>query len=166
MWTVSAAPQAFLQLKGFNSTVQASKLTVRITTQAAIPTNGKHGAFGYAVLTGGFSRVLILVTHLGINDSKFVRVGGFHTHVLDLMEPSANCAGHTAEVNLASAKMANFDPGFQFAIRGNSAVIGGVPASALKGSRVEGVAAFTVKPVFNGKKLTDLCVDVVSKLPK
>ncbi len=161
-----AAPKGYLQLSSFAPAVKNARLTIGITTKTAIPTTGREQAFGYAVFTGGFSRVLVLVTHLGITDSKTVGLGGFHTHVLDLKNASAKCSGHAAEVDLASGKRPNFDPGYRFALTGNKATIIGVPTSAVKGARVEGVAAFTLTPVFQDENLTNLCVDVVNKLPK
>ncbi len=160
------APTPFLQLAGFDASARGNILNVTLRTKGAIPTNGRAGAFGYAIMTHYFDRVLIVVTHLGITDSKSVGVGGFHTHVLDLTDASMQCSGHTAEVDLASATKPNYDPGYRFSIKGNQVIVSGVPVSALQGRKVEGVAAFTLKPIFSDKKLTNLCVDVVAKLPK
>jgi hypothetical protein len=158
-----ATVASYLQIKKFSSTTADGALTVTITTGGAIPTDGKKGAYGYAIMTAGFSRVLVLTTHLGIDDSKHVGVGGFHTHVLDLANASAACSGQTAEVDLGSAKKPNFDPGFAFVIKGTTATVQKIPVSALGGSALKGVAAFTLKPVMKGKDLTNLCVTVTSQ---
>ncbi len=160
------APMPYLQLAGFDASARGTILNATLRTKGGIPTNRRAGAFGYAIMTRSFDRVLIVVTHPGITDSKAVGVGGFHTHVLDLTDASMQCSGHTAEVDLASATKPNFDPGYRFSIAGNKVIVSGVPVSALQGSKVEGVAAFTLKPIFSDKKLTNLCVDVVTKLPK
>ncbi len=163
----AGAQQSYLQLQNIKPEVKgkegSAKLNLTITTQGRIPLTGRAGAFGYAVMTGGFKKVLVVVTHPGIVDSKVVGAGGFHTHVLDLKEPTAKCKGYAAEVDLDSANQPNFDPGFKFTISGNRLTINDVPVSALNGARVETVATFTVKPVMSGKKPTNLCVNVVTK---
>ncbi|MDV3241924.1 MAG: hypothetical protein LOY00_09165 [Methylocaldum sp.] len=71
-------------------------LDVEIETSAAVPMDGKAGAFGYGALTDGTNNVLVLVTHLPIQDSTHVDPkSGFHAHVLDLKKPTAACDGAT-----------------------------------------------------------------------
>ena len=160
-------PPSYLQLEKVSIEVETEEggleINVEIRTDGRIPRDGSGGAFGYAVLTGGFNNVLVLVTHLGIDDSEFEDpVTGFHTHVLDLMSPTGSCGGFDAEVDI-SASMANpaFDPGYRFKVRGREASIQDVPTSDLADDGVETVASFTVTPVFAAGALTNLCVDVV-----
>jgi len=161
-------PPSYLRIGKVSINVEteegSSELSVKIRTDGPIPLDGSGGAFGYAVLTGGFNNVLVLVTHLGIDDSQFEDpVTGFHTHVLDLMSATASCSGFDAEVNLP-ASMANpaFDPGYRFKVRGREASIRDVPVSDLADAGVETVASFTVTPVFTAGALTNLCIHVVA----
>ena len=71
-------------------------IEVEIETAADVPLDGESGLFGYAVLTDGGSgaldNVLVLVTHLPLDDSSHEDpVSGFHTHVLDLKAPTGAC---------------------------------------------------------------------------
>jgi parallel beta-helix repeat protein len=160
-------PPSYLQIEKVSINAEtedgSSELNVKIRTDGPVPLDGSGGAFGYAVLTGGFNNVLVLVTHLGIDDSEFEDpVTGFHTHVLDLMSATGSCGGFDAEVDFA-ASLANpaFDPGYRFKVRGREASIRDVPASDLADAGVETVASFTITPVFAAGALTNLCVDVV-----
>ncbi len=57
-------------------------------------------AFGYAALTDGGNNLLVLVTHLPIDDSSYEHPeSGFHTHVLDLKAPGEACPGADFEVD-------------------------------------------------------------------
>lgn len=160
-------PPSYLRIDKVSIEVEteegSSELNVEIRTDGPIPRDGSGGAFGYAVLTGGFNNVLVLVTHLGIDDSQFEDpVSGFHTHVLDLMTATGSCSGFDAEVDIP-ASMANpaFDPDYRFKVRGREASIRDVPASDLADAGVETVASFTITPVFAAGVLTNLCVHVV-----
>ena len=160
-------PPGYLQIEKVTIEVEieggSSELEVKIRTGGRIPLDGSGGAFGYAVLTGGFNNVLVLVTHLGIDDSQFEDpVTGFHTHVLDLKSATSSCGGFDAEVDIpASIANAAFDPDYRFKVRGREAAIRNVPTSDLADAGVETVASFTVTPVFMAGALTNLCVDVV-----
>lgn len=157
-----------LTITDSSAKITGQKLKVDITTAGTIPLDGSGGAFGYAVLTNGgtgaLDNVLVLVTHLGIDDSGFEDpVSGIHTHVLDLTGPSSpNCDGFDAEVDLA-ASVANsaFDPNYQWKVKNNNVKIRNVPLADLGGAtEVLAVVAFTVTPVFDGPTL-HLCVDVI-----
>ncbi len=160
-------PPGYLQIEKVSIEVEteegSSELDVEIRTGGRIPLDGSGGAFGYAVLTGGFNNVLVLVTHLGIDDSEFEDpVTGFHTHVLDLMSATSSCGGFDAEVDIpASMANAAFDPDYRFKVGGREAAIQNVPAADLADAGVETVASFTVTPMFTAGVLTNLCVDVV-----
>lgn len=164
-----AASSGYLTIKSSSSTISSGELNASIKTKSAIPTNGKAGAFGYAVLTNGGSgdldNVLVIVTHLGIDDSSFENPrSGFHAHVLDLTIPLDDaCAGFDAEVDLlASVANTSFDPDYSYKIRGNVLTISGIPTSDLgDATAVDAIVAFTVTPVFSGTDLTNLCVDVI-----
>lgn len=144
-------------------------MSASITTKSAIPTNGKYGVFGYAILTDGgngpLDNVVVIVTHLGIDDSSHENPrSGWHTHVLDLMDPSPFCNGHTLEVDLTgSGANTAFDSDYAYGMKGNKLTITDVPTSDLGDpSSVGGIVAFTVTPVFDsGNQPTNLCVDVV-----
>lgn len=142
------------------------KLEVEVKTQAAIPVDGKSGAFGYAFLTDGGNNVLVAVTHLPIDDSSHENPdNGFHTHVLDLMPPTKACEGANFEVDLAnSAKNTAFDADYAWKVEGNEVSVKNVPVADLGDAGVETVAAFTIKPILDAKgKPSNLCVTVVDK---
>ena len=167
MIMVPAFAGGHLTITSSDVKINPSKLKADITTAAPIPLGGTSGAFGYAILTDGgtgpLDNVLVLVTHLPIDDSSHEDpASGFHTHVLDLMVPSAGCAGHDLEVNLAgSGANAAFDADYNWKIKGTKAKIRAVPVSDLGGATtVIGVTSFTVTPIFAGPTLTNLCVDV------
>jgi len=165
-------PSAFagghLALSSASADITGERLKADITAQISIPLDGSAGAFGYAVLTDGGSgaldNVLVLVTHLGIDDSEHEDpVSGFHTHVLDLMAPSNKCKKHTLEVDLGgSVANSAFDPDYHFNISGNDINLRNIPTADLGDpSEVIGVASFTVTPVFKGGNLSNLCIDVI-----
>jgi hypothetical protein len=119
-----------------------------------IPLDGSGGAFGYAVLTGGFNNVLVLVTHLGLDDSEHEDpTSGFHTHVLDLMDPTSHCQdiGADFEVDLdGSVANKGFDLDASWSIDGNKGSIGYTPIKLLNDtSEVAAIVSFTVTPVTN-----------------
>ena len=165
--TAQAVPNGFLTIKTSNTAIADDSLNVNIKTKSAIPTNGKSGAFGYAVLTDGGSgvldNVLVLVTHLPIDDSTHEdQRSGFHTHVLDLMTPSSSCSEHSLEVDLGNS-VANsaFDSDYTFSVHDVKASVSDVPLSDLgDAENVVGIVSFTVTPIFDGETLTNLCVDV------
>jgi hypothetical protein len=144
-----------------------TRIKVSFTTGADVPVDGSAGAFGYAVITDAttFNNVLVLVTHLGIDDSEHEdETSGFHTHVLDLKGATAACLGVEAEVDLAnSVANAGFDLDAKYSIDGSDVSIGYTPTKLLADDSVDAVASFTVTPVFDGDgNLTNLCVDVVN----
>lgn len=133
----------------------------RINVNANVPEDGKHGAFGYAFLTDGQNNALVIVTHLGLDDSSHEDpVSGFHTHVLDLMAPTASCIGFDAEVDLAgSGANSAFDADYNFFIHDKRVEVQSVPLADLGDSGVETIATFTVTPVEDSG--LHLCIDVV-----
>jgi len=158
-----------------NSNNPNTKVRVTVKTAAAIPTDGTSGAFGHAVLTESgngadlsLDNVLVLVTHLGLDDSDFEDpISGFHTHVLDLMSPSTACAGVNADLEVdlvGSGSNAGFDPNANWNVIGNVAKIGPTPIGILNSNPfgapgVEAVVSFTVTPVLDPD--LHLCVFVV-----
>ena len=162
----SDSPEGYLHIEKVNLKVRheggTSTMDVKIHVGDRIPLDGSGGAFGYALLTDGFNNVLVIVTHIGIDDSNFEGRGGFHTHVLDLMAATASCGGFDAEVDLVgSAANSAFDPGYRFKVAGENAAIRDVPTSDLGDAGVEAIASFTVTPMFSAGALTNLCVDVI-----
>jgi hypothetical protein len=109
----------------------ANMLALEIETKANIPMDGKSGAFGYAALTDGGNNLLVLVTHLPIDDSSHEKpVSGFHTHVLDLKQPTAACKGANFEVDLEnSGKNKAFDADYKYQIKGSEIKIENVPVA-------------------------------------
>ena len=141
-------------------------LDLEIKTQAPIPVDGKSGAFGYAALTDGGNNLLVLVTHLPIDDSSYEQsTSGFHAHVLDLKEPGEACNGANFEVDLDnSGKNKAFDADYQWQAKGNKISVEKVPVADLGDAGVESVVSFTLKPILNAdKKPTHLCVTVADQ---
>jgi hypothetical protein len=172
----SVKPGGYLNIASSTPTVSASKLTVSIVTNATIPLDGRGNGFGYAVVTDANSNasldgpdldnVVVLVTHTPhFDDSSHEDlVSGFHAHVLDLMAPTTECAGYNLEVNHpASVVNTGFDADYDFTIQGNTAVLRDIPTAHLHGDTrpVLAVVAFTVAPLVQQGKLTNLCVDVI-----
>ena len=148
--------------KGTNKT-----LGVEIKTNRTIPMDGKSGAFGYAILTDSTNNVLVLTTHLPIDDSSHEDpVNGFHTHVLDLKEPTDACKTANFEVDLVtSAKNTAFDANYQWKVKGEEISVKKVPVAELGDAGVETVVSFTLKPILDANnKPTNLCVTVVDKV--
>jgi len=143
------------------------RIKVHIEVGADIPLDGTSGAFGFGVFTdGGSDNVLVLATHLPIDDSDHeVLPSGFHTHVLDVIAPTGGCTnGFTHEVDLASSGMnKGFDLDADWEIDGDTAWIGFTPTKRLNDTTsVDFVAAFTITPMFDGPTLTNLCLTVTS----
>lgn len=160
----------YLQLKETEVEVKAEAgkktLELEVETQGAIPMDGKSGAFGYAALSDGGNNLLVAVTHLPIDDSSFEKVpSGFHTHVLDLKDPTEACPGANFEVDLeSSGKNKAFDADYKWSVKGDTLKVKNVPVSDLGDAGVEAVVSFTLKPVLDGEgKPTNLCIHVVDQ---
>ncbi|MBE0470004.1 MAG: hypothetical protein IBX55_10920 [Methyloprofundus sp.] len=160
----------YLQLKAVeyevNSDANHKKLELEIKTQANIPVDGKSGAFGYAALTDGGNNVLVAVTHLPIDDSSFEKLpSGFHTHVLDLMAPSAACAQANFEVDLTnSAKNHGFDADYAWQVKKNKLTVKDIPVTDLGDAGVEAVVSFVLHPILDkNNNPTNLCVHVIDQ---
>ena len=141
-------------------------LDLEIKTAKAIPVDGKSGAFGYAALTDNGNNLMVVVTHLPIDDSSHEDAKtGFHTHVLDLKQPTDACKGASFEVDLDnSGKNSAFDADYRWKVEGNKISVENIPVSDLGDSGVETVVSFTLKPILDSqKKPTNLCVTVVDK---
>ena len=142
-------------------------LEVEIKTNRPIPVDGKSGAFGYAILTDNTNNVLVLVTHLPIDDSSHEDpVNGFHTHILDLKEPTDACKNASFEVDLVnSAKNTAFDANYEWKVNDQEISVEKVPVTDLGDAGVETVVSFTLKPILDANnKPTNLCVTVVDKV--
>ncbi|MGJ0489506.1 hypothetical protein [Methylobacter sp.] len=141
-------------------------LEVEIKTGQDIPTDGKSGAFGYAILTDSGNNVLVLTTHLPIDDSSYEATpSGFHAHVLDLKKPTDACQGANFEVDLEnSGKNTAFDANYKWKVDDNEISVKKVPVGDLGDAGVESVVSFTLKPILDAnKKPTNLCVTVVDQ---
>jgi len=142
-------------------------LDVEIQTSGTVPMDGKAGAFGYGVLTDGPNNIAVLVAHLPIDDSSHEDPkSGFHTHVLDLKQPTAACAGATFEVDLEnSGKNTAFDADYAWSIKGSKIKIEDIPAADLGDAGAENVVSFTIRPVLDAQqKPTNLCVTVAEQI--
>lgn len=166
----SAEAPGYLRLKSaeYEVTFDANNksLELEIKTQGDIPVDGKSGAFGYAALTDNGNNVLVAVTHLPIDDSSFEKLpSGFHTHVLDLMEPTAACAQANFEVDLAnSGKNQAFDANYNWKIKKNKLKVENIPVTDLGDAGVEALASFELHPILDqNNKPTNLCVHVVDQ---
>lgn len=166
------AAQDHLRLKEIEISREAAKsgastLSAEIETAGKIPMDGKAEAFGYALLTDQGNNVLVLVTHLPIDDSSHEDPkSGFHAHVLDLKAPSPACSGATFEVDLDNSKKNSaFDAAYRWKVKGAEIEVEAVPTGDLGDAGVEGVAAFTLKPILgaNGAP-TNLCVTVTDQI--
>lgn len=160
----------YLQLKSVETEVEAvaakKTLQLEIKTKGNIPMDGKSGAFGYAALTDGGNNVLVAVTHLPIDDSSYEKLpSGFHTHVLDLMKPSAACAGANFEVDLVnSGQNKAFDANYTWSVKKEKLTVKNIPASDLGDAGVETVASFTLVPVLDDQKNpSNLCIHIVDQ---
>jgi hypothetical protein len=168
---VSAAPD-YLSVKEIEVERQAEKsgknlLDLEIEVNGAVPVDGKSGAFGYAALSDQGNNVLVVATHLPIDDSSHEDPKtGFHTHVLDLKAPTPACAGATFEVDLENSKKnAAFDADYKWRVEGSKIKVEKVPAADLGDPGIEGFASFTLKPVMGADgKPTNLCVTVVDQI--
>lgn len=150
-----------VESKGSNKT-----LDLEIETQAAIPVDGKSGAFGYGALTDGGNNILVLVTHLPIDDSSYEQAeSGFHAHVLDLKAPGTTCPGANFEVDLDnSGKNKAFDADYKWKVEGKKISAEKVPVADLGDAGVESIVAFTLKPILGAnQKPTNLCVTVTDQ---
>jgi len=161
-----AAGHVVINAPGTFAVINGNSLKATITVTAPIPVDGSS-AFGYAILTGSgpaTNNVLVLVTHVGFDDSSFEdRKSGFHTHVLDLKTPTGSCPGATFEVDLAtSPSNAGFDKKYAYNIAGNVASINHAKVSDLNGGAVANIAAFLASAVFAGPTLTNICVNVIT----
>ncbi|MCH9696750.1 MAG: hypothetical protein K0U68_01475 [Gammaproteobacteria bacterium] len=143
--------------------VDEKTLSMQVTTGADIPVDGQSGAFGYALLSDNGNNIMVVVTHLPIDDSSFEQLpSGFHTHVLDLKQPTPACKDATFEVDLDnSAKNTAFDANYTWSVRSNSISVNNIPVSDLADSGAEAIVSFNLKPVLGAdKKPTNLCVTV------
>jgi len=139
-------------------------LDVKIKVTAKIPKD-ESSAFGYAALTDGGNKVLVLVTHVpAFDDSVFDdKKGGFHTHVLNLIDPTGACAGASFEIDLGAAIT---DPGYKNSVGSKSVKIKNVPTADLGDAGVETIAAFfaTVPGFVSPGVPTNVCVTVTTTL--
>ena len=166
---VLAATPGHLSIKDVEAEWEgrAKELKLEIETTAAIPMDGKSGAFGYGALTDGGNNVLVLTSHLPIDDSSHEQAAsGFHVHVLDLKAPGSDCSGADFEVDLEnSAKNTAFDASYPWSIKGNKLEVEKIPAADLGDAGVEHVVSFTIKPLLDAQqKPTHLCVTVTDKI--
>jgi hypothetical protein len=164
-----AAEANYLQMKEVEAEWEGRTkvLELEIETAASVPMDGKSGAFGYGALTDGVNNVLVLTSHLPIDDSTHEQApSGFHTHVLDLKAPTADCSGANFEVDLpSSAKNTAFDANYPWSIKGNKIAVEKVPVADLGDAGVETIVTFTIKPILDAQqKPTHLCVTVVDKI--
>ena len=136
------------------------RIKVTIETKGDIPIDGTSG-FGYGILTdGSIDNVLVLVTHLPIDDSDHEDpTSGLHTHVLDLEGPDSECGGADLQVDLeGSVANKGFDLNAHWEVDGDTATVGFTPTKRLNDSTDVVVAPFTVDAVFDGPSLTHICV--------
>ncbi|HYE34262.1 hypothetical protein [Methylocaldum sp.] len=151
----------------WESKAKAEVLDVEIETSGTVPMDGKAGAFGYGALTDATNNVVVLVTHLPIDDSSHEDAkSGFHTHVLDLKQPTAACTGATLEVDLEnSSKNTAFDANYAWSIKGTKIKLEDIPMADLGDAGVENLVTFTIKPVLDAQqKPTNLCVTVAEQI--
>jgi hypothetical protein len=125
------------------------------------------GISGSSAIAAGTNNVLVLTTHLPIDDSSHEHAtSGFQTHVLDLKAPGSACADANFELDLeGSAKNSAFDANYVWSIKGNSVEVEKVPASNLGDTGVESVVSFTILPILDAQKNpTNLCITVIDQI--
>jgi len=141
-------------------------LDVKIKVTAEIPKD-ESSAFGYAALTDGGNKVLVLVTHVpAFDDSDFDdKEGGFHTHVLNLIAPTDACPAGDGKFEIdLDADIT--DPGYKNSVKGKEVKIKKVPTDDLGDAGVETIAAFTASvPSFTNGDPDNVCVTVTTTLP-
>jgi len=146
---------------------RGKSIGLEIETNAAIPMDGKSGAFGFGALTDGANNVLVLTTHLPIDDSSHEETpSGFHTHVLDLKAPGSACAGANFEVDLeGSSKNSAFDASYAWSIKGSKVDVEKVPSANLGDAGVESLVSFTIKPILDAQQQpSNLCITVIDQI--
>lgn len=142
-------------------------LEFEIETAGKVPMDGKAGAFGYGALTDGTNNVVVLTTHLPIDDSSHEEApSGFHTHVLDLKPVTPACAGATLEVDLEnSGKNSGFDAKYRWSVKDGKIEVEDIPVAHAGDAGIENLVTFTIKPILDAQqKPTHLCVSVVEQL--
>lgn len=140
---------------------------IEIETAASIPMDGKSGAFGFGALSDGTNNVLVLTTHLPIDDSSHEQApSGFHLHVLDLKSPGPACSGANFEVDLENSKSnLGFDANYGWSIKGNKVEVKNVPAEHLGDAGVENLVSFTIKPILDVNQTPiNLCILVIDQI--
>lgn len=145
----------------------SNRVAIRLSTGGEVPMDGQAGAFGYAALSDGGNNVLVLVTHLPIDDSSHEATdSGFHAHILDLKGPTPACIGATFEVDVEnSRKNTAFDAAYPWSIEGANIEVRDIPVTDLGNPTLKGYAAFKLKPVMgNDGKPSHLCVTVVDQV--
>lgn len=164
-----AGETEFLRMKTAEAEWKARSkaVEIEIETAAAIPMDGKAGAFGFGALTDGTNNVLVLTTHLPTDDSSHEQSpSGFHTHVLDLKSAGPAYPGANFEVDLVnSAKNSAFDANYDWSIKGNKVEVENVPAENLGDAGIESLVTFTIKPILDvNQKHNNLCVTVIDQI--
>lgn len=169
--TPALAGEDYLRVKEaeveWKGTAAAKTVSVEVKAAASVPMDGKAGAFGYALLSDSGNNVLVIVTHLPIDDSSYETVpSGFHTHVLDLKAPGTACPGASFEVDLPASKAnARFDADYRWQVEGSEVEVENIPAGDLGDAGIETVASFKLKPVVGADgKPTNLCVSVIDQI--
>ncbi|WP_221047799.1 hypothetical protein [Methylogaea oryzae] len=151
----------------WHSSAKDKTLSIQLETRQEVPMDGKAGAFGFAALTRDTNNVLVLVTHLPIDDSSYEQTpSGFHTHVLDLRAPTPACKGATFEVDLeGSGKNRAFDADYAWSITRDAISIKNIPVADLGDAGVERIASFQVAPVLDEQgKAANLCIQVMEQI--
>jgi len=140
-------------------------LDVKFKVMAEIPKD-ESTAFGYAALTDGGNKVLVLVTHVpAFDDSDFDdKEGGFHTHVLNLKAAAGGPCPAAAQFEVDFTE-APTDPGYKNSVKGKTVTIKKVPIDELGDAGVETIAAFLASIVGPVDAPTNVCVQVTTTLP-
>ena len=125
------------------------------------------GISGSSAIAAGTNNVLVLTTHLPIDDSSHEHAtSGFQTHVLDFKRPALHVPGANFDVDLeGSAKNSAFDANYVRSIKGNKVEVEKVPASNLGDTGVESVVSFTTQPILDAQKNpTNPCITVIDQI--
>lgn len=140
-----------------------SLMDSKVKVRGDIPLDGMSGNVGYAWTTADLNNVLVLISHLPIDESSYEMPGpGFYTYVLDMKAASQSCAGYDLEVDIPNS-LANsaFGTDYDWSVDGRRLKVSNVPTADLGDTGVEDIVAIRLTSVLSEEVVTNLCVDVI-----
>jgi hypothetical protein len=134
-----------------------------VKVRATIPLDGMSGNVGYAWQTDGYNNVLVLISHLPIDENSYQMPGpGYYTYVLDMKDPSPSCAGYDMELDIpGSTANSAFDKDYEWSVDGKRLKISKVPTADLGDAGVDSIVAIRLVSVLSEETVSNVCVDVI-----